>query len=214
MQFLIIALGILIAAVIGVLVDWIIKLFLPEKPNTRHIFAIFISLIVLIMSYSLLSSNKQINGFATATNTNLVNQDQQTTPTSLTEEANWAVSFVYNFSVPFWTVGMHEYTISVVCPSFPDLRGTWTHTFEVSENAMQYPSAIYLRFVGLRTEPLGTTSTIIYTIHPTQSTVAIFSLTDLTSTKKDKIMAECNVLITWDGGFKNSLIPHDPFKWP
>ncbi|HLB48551.1 MAG TPA: hypothetical protein VJL59_16210, partial [Anaerolineales bacterium] len=52
-------------------------------------------------------------------------------PTSATEAANWAVSFVYNFPVPFWTVGTHQYTLSSACSSVPDLNGTWTNSFQV-----------------------------------------------------------------------------------
>lgn len=52
-SFFIIAIGIITTAILGVLFDWIIKLFLPEKPNARHLYTIVIILILLVCVASL-----------------------------------------------------------------------------------------------------------------------------------------------------------------
>jgi serine/threonine protein kinase len=133
-------------------------------------------------------------------------------PTSATEVANWAVSFVYNFPTPFWTAGTHEYTLLSACSSVPDLNGTWTRSFQVSDNAQLIPTPIYLRLGGLYTESLATGRATIEIINPAQSTSAIWSAIQATRSEIDKIVAGCKVSISWDGGSPQILVVQEPFQ--
>lgn len=79
MQNLLIVLTVVVAAVIGILFDWLIKPLLPEKRTARHSFAIIIALAILLFGYSLLPTNIQELIPATPTVENDADSGEQTT---------------------------------------------------------------------------------------------------------------------------------------
>ena len=127
------------------------------------------------------------------------------------EEENWAVDFDYVFPVPFWSVGTHEYVLISDCPSFPELTGTFTFSFEVSASAKLYPDPVHFRLSGLIETTTGSYSHLD-TINPGQATISEWTVRKATRSVVDQAIAECKVTISWDGGNPQPLVPQDPYQ--
>ena len=129
-------------------------------------------------------------------------------PTVGNDPENWAISFVYNFPVGFWSVGTHQYTI-IAQPCGDNSGGSFTQSFQVSNNAPLYPVPIYLRLSGLRNSRDG--SVINGAINSAQSTIGIL---DWTKLKQSKVEAtkQCKVFISWDGGAQQPLVAQAPYQ--
>jgi len=124
-----------------------------------------------------------------------------------TEAKNWAVNFEYRFPPNFWSAGTHQYTLVSNCPSIPDAGGRYTQSFEVSESAPVLPGDVFLRLGGLRAAGAPVT-----TIHPSQSTVAALSQVDITQSEAERVVADCTVTISWDGGAPVTLTAGTPYQ--
>jgi hypothetical protein len=48
MSILTIAVSVIAGAILSVLVDWLIKLWLPEKPEAKHRIAAFVTIFILV----------------------------------------------------------------------------------------------------------------------------------------------------------------------
>lgn len=130
-----------------------------------------------------------------------------TPPVIVTEVANWAVDFSYYFAPDFWSVGIHQYTLVADCPVFPDDSRSWTRSFEVSESAAVRSGEVYLRLSGLRHQ--GVTVSVI---HPSQSTLAQWSMIEVTKLEAEQVQAVCTVTVSWDAGPAQALTVGGPYQ--
>ena len=142
--------------------------------------------------------------------TTSVNPSNTQPSSETTETANWAIIFEYRFPSSFWSVGTHEYTLDSECPKLEGLNGSWTNTFNVSENVTLLSGDVYLRLVGLREDQLP--STPIESINPLQTTTAAFTIIDATQSEAELAFTDCKVSISWDGGTPKELTPGLPFE--
>jgi hypothetical protein len=113
----------------------------------------------------------------------------------------WALPFQYSFSPRFWSPGRHVYRFVILCPElgFEGSPGAW-RSFLVYEDAPGSRPTIYLRQVGLSTQPLGDPNR--YYIHPEQVTVASVAILGLGQQQAEQLAAspQCAVTISWDDG--------------
>jgi hypothetical protein len=128
----------------------------------------------------------------------------------MTELTNWAITFSYRFPSGFWSIGTHEYTLENDCPNLKDGSGSWTKTFDVSENAALLSGDVYLRLSGLRDGPLESNS--IESINPMQTTTASMSLIEMTRSDAELAFKDCKVTVRWDGTSPQLLTPGLPFE--
>src|SRR4030042_3812702 len=113
----------------------------------------------------------------------------------------WALPFQYNVPPRFWSPGRHVDRFVIQCPElgFEGSAGAW-RSFLVYEDAPGSRPTIYLRQVGLSTQPLGDPNR--YYIHPEQVTVASVALLGLGRPQADQLAAAPpgGAAISWDDG--------------
>lgn len=138
--------------------------------------------------------------------------------TSLTSSVNsqsqddmpyWVVTWELIFAPEYWSIGTHEYTIDASCPNYPDSNGNWTNTFDVSEDASLLPGKVYLRFAGVKKQPIGIAPSLDK-IHPAQATVALFGNIG-THAEDEQLSTDCTVTLSWDGGEKQVMFVGKPY---
>jgi hypothetical protein len=126
--------------------------------------------------------------------------------------AEWDATFEHRFPPGFWSVGAHEYLFDIRC-TFWDEPGTFTNTFRVSEDAELFYSDVYLRVNKVTdvlrsnalTEPLDA-------IHPSQRTVAQFTVQFPNFSAAASAATDCNILFSWDGHGSETLMALPPYQ--
>jgi hypothetical protein len=123
---------------------------------------------------------------------------------------NWIASFKFDFKAGFWSVGEHDYTLSIDC-SGTARDYSATRTFQVSENAELFQGEVYLRLEGVHKTDLSLDP--ISEVHPLQRTAALVSLPHLTSAAAESaVNGDCKGSISWDGEPSQPLIAKEPYR--
>ncbi|HEX9674625.1 MAG TPA: hypothetical protein VGA07_01470 [Anaerolineales bacterium] len=119
----------------------------------------------------------------------------------------WALPFQYSFPPRFWSLGRHLYRFVIQCPElgFEGSPGAW-RSFLVYDDAPGSRPTIYLRQVGLSTQPLGDPNR--YYIHPEQVTVASVAFLGLGKQQAEQLTAspQCAVTVSWDHGAGSQIL--------
>ncbi len=128
-----------------------------------------------------------------------------------TDAANWLVNFDYRFPANFWTIGSHSYLLETFCPTFADESTRyrkWNHTFEVSADTSLVSGDVFLRLSGLKDSQFRD----IGKIHPSQPTVAGYTLSGMSRAEAELAFRDCRVTISWDKGQPRFLVVGTPFQ--
>lgn len=188
---------------------WIAQETLQTLANVAAVVALLAAILVFVIPTAQPQVVSNQTSTLTSTLENSPTPDFETptaiSSTPLSSEENWAIKFTHVFGSGFWDVGSYEYTLNIDCP---DYTGSWTNTFEVSENAPTEPFLVYLRLSGLRDSEFGDTP--IDKINPIQKTVAITTLTQMTklTAENDYVSCKSNVEIE---GISFELKAEPPF---
>jgi hypothetical protein len=123
---------------------------------------------------------------------------------------NWVASFKFDFKSGFWSVGEHNYTLSIDC-SGTARDYSATRTFQVSESAELFQGEVYLRLEGVHKTNLWLDP--VDEIHPLQRTAALVSLTHLTSAAAEsEVNGDCKGSISWDDEPSRPLVAQEPYR--
>ena len=128
------------------------------------------------------------------------------------EEDDWFTSFMMAIEPDGWSLGEHQYSITVDCPQ-PYGKRISQVKFKVSNDAELKPSALYLRPKGIFDERFVVGSKIDV-IHPRQKTVVSVALTRLTELEARRRSKDCKVTVEWDNGPSIPVSPLDPNGQP
>lgn len=123
-------------------------------------------------------------------------------PTAIAQtRRDWYVLFVYEFPAGYWKEGMHKYYFKAVCPFGINSTGVDepTYSLTVKQDTEPQKSTVYIRRGGLYlTEILG--ASYGDTLHPSQTTTAIYSPFATTFEDAERLRDECVVQMRVDDG--------------
>jgi len=127
-------------------------------------------------------------------------------PTTLSHP--WHVIFEHKFPANYWTKGVHSFLFDTNCPI--DINSTSengpTNAFSVDRTAPIQKSVVFIRRRGLYlTEFDG--DAFGHFVHPSQETVAVYSLSAFSFEDANRLKYECKVSIKIDGGTFVDLSP-------
>lgn len=123
---------------------------------------------------------------------------------------NWVVTFLYRFESREWSLGVHAYVLQASCPSLPNLSGTFSASFPVTETAARYPQTIYLRTRGVSDSLLDGRD--IPEVHPNQALAAAYSLLFPSAEQARTAMAACRASVSLDRGATQELVAQPPYE--
>lgn len=123
----------------------------------------------------------------------------------------WVVTFLYRFEGRDWSQGMHAYVLEASCPSLPNLSGTFSASFPVTETAARFPQTIYLRTRGVSDSLLDGRE--VPEVHPNQALAAAYSILFPSAEQAQSAMAACRVSVTLDRGASQDLVAQPPYEY-
>jgi hypothetical protein len=120
----------------------------------------------------------------------------------------WYVIFELKFPANYWAEGIHSFLFDADCPF--DINATSengrTNSFSVDRTAEIQDSIVFIRRRGLYlTQIKG--DAFGHSIHPSQQTAAIYSLSALSFENAKRLKDECKVSIKIDDGSFVELTP-------
>ena len=124
-----------------------------------------------------------------------------------------ALPFTYEFEKESIPLGLHRYGYMIHCPAIStDVTGSSWISFIVSENEelLNYP--VYLRLVGMSTDPLGGYQ--VFNLHPDQEIIAVITFMGI-SEETVQIVSDspdCEVIIRLDDISNFNLVPGESYK--
>jgi hypothetical protein len=134
-------------------------------------------------------------------------------PDQLPEQGIWAVSFKHEFPAGVFGAGRHRYAYLIHCPviSSEDTPTEWRF-FEISEEALNQPTPLYLRIFGLSNEEFNTSLLPDDNVHPDREIVAVVHLVGLAKPVAEMAVEGCEVIVFWDDTGRQPLSAGEPFR--
>lgn len=123
------------------------------------------------------------------------------------DETNWNVGFYHSFPVDFWAVGVHEYTLTLDCPTMSAGSGSYTQQFEVSDSLdpLGESGYLFLQIEGVFDNFSEGDSFPVF--HPQVNTLAYFNFGGLSFSEAELALSDCTGEIVWDGDQNERLLP-------
>lgn len=134
-------------------------------------------------------------------------------PPDIIPGGNWAIGFQHEFPVGTFGMGLHRYRFLLHCPvvNAEDAYTDWNY-LNISDKVPLQPTPIYLRLMGLSTEPLVPSFLAVDTFHPEQRFVAVVHYLGLPRSAAELAASGCELLIFWDNTGRQVLTALEPFE--
>jgi hypothetical protein len=123
-------------------------------------------------------------------------------------EDDWFASFMMDIEPNGWSLGEHQYSITIDCPQ-PYSVQVGRVKFNVSNESELKPGTLYLRQKGIFDERF-VVGPRIDIINPSQKTAVSVALTRLTELEARRRSKDCKVAVEWDNGPSIPVSPLEP----
>lgn len=173
------------------------------RPEQLRI-AIILLLLAIMLTYILTPQHTNITSTSKVPGIAL----EQTGTSENVEGDHWFAHFMMAIEPNGWSLGEHQYSITVDCPHPYSSRVSQVR-FKVSNEAQLKSDTLYLQPKGIFDERFVVGSRIDI-INPRQRTAVSVALTKLTELEARRRSKDCKVTVEWDNGPSTPVSPCEP----